>query len=107
MDDRICGTCRHFEWATQAGRGWCRNPRLYTASQSQPVSEFELSCASRQGDFWEASDDYLPLEPNDVAEPETPVDRSLEYDEHEVLSGGRQMRGSSADQPRSSDDSVY
>jgi hypothetical protein len=107
MDDRICGTCRHFEWATQAGRGWCRNPRLYTANQSQPVSEMELSCATRQGDFWEASEDFLPLPSSGATEPEPPVDRSLEYDEHEVLSGGSQMRGSSADQPRSSDDSIY
>jgi hypothetical protein len=104
MDDRICGTCRHFEWATQPGRGWCRNPRLFTASQSQPVSEFELSCATRQGDFWEASDDYIDGRPVAAAEPENPVVRSLEYDEHEVLPGGDQMRGSSADQPRSSDD---
>ncbi len=103
MDDRICGTCRHFEWATQPGRGWCRNPRLYTANQSQPVSEFELSCATRQGDFWEASDDFIDPSIH-VAEPDSPVVRSLEYDEHEVLSGGGQMRGSSADQPRSSDD---
>ncbi len=107
MDDRICGTCRHFEWATQAGRGWCRNPRLYTASQSQPVSEFELSCTSRQGDFWEASDDALLLGLPAAVEPEPPVDRSLEYDAHEDLSGGSQMRGSSADQPRSSDDAPY
>jgi hypothetical protein len=107
MDDRICGTCRHFEWASQAGSGWCRNPRLYTASQSQPVSEFELSCATRQGDFWEAGDDILLAMPNAATEPEPPVARSLEYDEHEVLSGGNQMRGSSADQPRSSDDPMY
>lgn len=107
MDDRICGTCRHFEWATQTGRGWCRNPRLYTAGQSQPVSEFELSCASRQGDFWEASDDDFAARPMDAAEPESTVDRSLEYDQHEVLSGGSQMRGSSADQPRPSDDPMY
>ena len=104
MDDRICGTCRHFEWATQPGRGWCRNPRLFTANQSQPVSEFELSCATRQGDFWEASDDFIDGQPAVVAEPESPVDRSLEYDEHEDVSGGGQMRGTSADQPRSSDD---
>jgi hypothetical protein len=104
MDDRICGTCRHFEWATQPGRGWCRNPRLFTASQSQPVSESELSCATRQGDFWEASDDYIDGRPVAATEPETPVVRSLEYDEHEVLSGGGQMRGSGADQPRASDD---
>jgi hypothetical protein len=107
MDDRICGTCRHFEWATQTGRGWCRNPRLYTANQSQPVSEFELACATRQGDFWEASDDVLPQSSLGATEPEPPVDRSLEYDEHEVLSGGSQMRGSSADQPKSSDDPMY
>jgi hypothetical protein len=107
MDDRICGTCRHFEWAPQAGRGWCRNPRLFTASQSQPVSELDLSCATRQGDFWEASDDFLPLQPSGATDLEPPVTRSLEYDEHEVLSGGSQMRGSSADQPRSSDDSIY
>ena len=44
--------------------------------------------------------------PVGAAEPEPPVIRSLEYDEHEVLSGGSQMRGSSADQPRSSDDSM-
>jgi len=107
MDDRICGTCRHFEWASQVGRGWCRNPRLYTASQSQPVSEFELSCASRQGDFWEASEDAALLQPIAATEPESLVDRSLEYDAHELLSGGSQMRGSSADQPRSSDDAPY
>ncbi len=107
MDDRICGTCRHFEWATQTGRGWCRNPRLYTANQSQPVSEFELACATRQGDFWEASEDVLPVPLVDARESEPPVDRSLEYDEHEVLSGGSQMRGSGADQPRSSDDPMY
>lgn len=104
MDDRICGTCRHFEWATQPGRGWCRNPRLFSASQSQPVSEFELSCATRQGDFWEAGDEFIAEPPAVVAEPEAPVVRSLEYDEHEVPSGGGQMRGSNADQPRSSDD---
>jgi hypothetical protein len=107
MDDRICGTCRHFEWATQPGRGWCRNPRLYTANQSQPVSEFELSCATRQGDFWEASEDYAAGQPAARAEPEAPLVRSFEYDEHEVPSGGGQMRGSSADQPRSSDDPGY
>lgn len=108
MDDRICGTCRHFEWATQAGGGWCRNPRLYTATQSQPVSEFELSCASRHGDFWEASEDALPLQPIAATERDLPDHPSLEYDAHEVLSGGsHQMRGSSADQPRSSDDSLY
>jgi len=104
MDDRICGTCRHFEWATQPGRGWCRNPRLFSASQSQPVSEFELSCATRQGDFWEAGDEFIAEPSAVVTEPEAPVVRSLEYDEHEVPSGGGQMRGSNADQPRSSDD---
>src|SRR5690349_1914131 len=106
MDDRICGTCRHFEWATQPGRGWCRNPRLYTANQSQPVSEFELSCATRQGDFWEASDDFVAERPL-IPEPVLPVEGALEYDEYEVLSGGSQMRGSSSDQPRSSDDAAY
>jgi hypothetical protein len=104
MDDRICGTCRHFEWATQPGRGWCRNPRLFSASQSQPVSEFELSCATRYGDFWEASDELIDGQPLIVVEPDAPVGRSLEYDEHEDPSGGGQMRGSNADQPRSSDD---
>jgi hypothetical protein len=107
MDDRICGTCRHFEWATQTGRGWCRNPRLYTANQSQPVFEMELSCATRQGDFWEAGDEVLLWQPAGAPEPEPPVDLSLEYDEHEGLSGGSQMRGSSGDQPRSSDDPMY
>ena len=106
MDDRICGTCRHFEGA-EPGRGWCRNPRLYAANQSQPVSEFELSCATNQGDFWEASDDFIEGVPPSGPEPAAAVDRSLEYDEHEILSGGSQMRGSSADQPRSSDDAAY
>ncbi|MCA9859118.1 MAG: SH3 domain-containing protein [Thermomicrobiales bacterium] len=104
MDDRICGTCRHFEWAAQAGRGWCRNPRLFTSSQSQPVSEDELACATRLGDYWEAGDELgVPV----AVEPEPDIIRPVEYHEQRVPSGGDQMRGSSADQPRSSDDPLY
>jgi Bacterial SH3 domain len=56
MADRNCGTCRHFESANELGRGWCRNPRLFTANQSQPVFEDELFCRTENRDFWESAD---------------------------------------------------
>lgn len=53
MTDRLCETCRHYEPATTASHGWCRNPRLWQPQQSMLVNAKSIDCATAGYDFWE------------------------------------------------------
>jgi hypothetical protein len=52
--DRRCRSCRFFQAAPLAGKGWCRNPVLYAPSQQHLVDGRELDCQRAFGDFWQA-----------------------------------------------------
>lgn len=48
-----CGTCKHFEPASEWRRGWCRNTLLFAPSQSHMVQSEELDCSRGARSFWE------------------------------------------------------
>jgi outer membrane biosynthesis protein TonB len=59
---RRCRTCRHFEAAPLLGKGWCRNPTLYSPNQQHLVDAGSLDCQQAFGDFWESDEALAPAD---------------------------------------------
>ena len=53
MPERKCHTCKHYEPSPIRRMGWCRNPLLYTPSQSHLVDQSDLDCGRGVGNYWE------------------------------------------------------
>ncbi len=56
MTARTCRTCRHYEPSPIWRKGWCRNPRLYSAQESHVVEQDALDCSRGFGNAWEPAD---------------------------------------------------
>jgi hypothetical protein len=116
MNGRKCGSCKHFERAPIARKGWCRNPLLYSPQQSHLVSEEDLDCERGMGNYWEPASESqtahsyqehgpdrpsttnpmyssaMPPDTSDPYQPLPPVVGASGYGEP-PLPGGRDDRG--------------
>lgn len=57
MAERKCGNCKYYEPAPLFRKGWCRNPRLFSAGQNHLIGAEDLDCDRGIGSYWEAPDD--------------------------------------------------
>jgi hypothetical protein len=66
---KCCLTCRSFQPADDAGRGWCTNS--WAGTYRQMVNADTLACKSSIGNWWIAADTtWIP--PSDSIQPQTP-----------------------------------
>ena len=54
MAERKCGNCKYYEPAPLFRKGWCRNPRLFSAGQNHLIGADDLDCDRGIGSYWEA-----------------------------------------------------
>lgn len=63
MAERKCGNCKYYEAAPLWKKGWCRNPRLFSAGQNHLIGADDLDCDRGIGSYWEAPDDLADADP--------------------------------------------
>jgi len=57
MAERKCGNCKYYASAPLFRKGWCRNPRLFSAGQDHLIGADDLDCDRGIGSYWEPPED--------------------------------------------------